>query len=1079
MAYLYNKTTGRNVQVVDSAVKGLLNKPNSPYLPVAGSTYEVSHSIYGNPKSVSGGELYAHLNSGYEIVDNTKQRAREYVRETSSPVKQFLGNFVDEAATLGLYEEIKNNLEKDPTNKLLIDAERDEFGTSKFLGGLAGFVVPAALTGGGSLLAKGGAKAGLKGALSKLGQAAGKGAKVSPVNALIKASHSAGKAGAKGLGAGGAWAGGKLAGKTGSKIGGVLGKGAGYVGASAVAEGAVYGGGKLAGSAVEDLLSGEQINIKDAFGEGLDRGVEIFKYSGLVGSILVGGGAGVYGAYKGIGALAHSSAGRKTTNFIKNGISKGFRSNFFNKPKTATAKEELIKSAKRGKESLLNLPDEDIVTFYKNLPDDVKQGYPEKPTIKTIKDILADVIEKGKLDEGDIFGLYANILKKNNNGKYPLTIKEAAKILKTSEEKVGKKIGKVREQIQEHQKFAQKEVKIHQRRVDVDVDIPKYLSGGEKRFESLIKDFLKITPESLLPKVIKDFKTTIKGSVIPTASDNAGKWLLQVLDGNLDNVLNFGAWAKNNPKLFKQKIINPLKKQGLKDQEIKTLLIDAVSIVENSKSSYGFLADALRLKRTFNKAEVNYKDVKFLKDIRTRRNVDINNKIDNIIDEYIESGLNKSFFATKEKWERVIKGAKAALSEIQKSAGASQYYNKLKNVERILEKQKNVTLTDVREVKEVFDDLAKFDKLKGETATNKKARKFARQLSDLEDEIIKDLAESNSIAPNVKKQISEIKKLKGEYSLIKTVQKYAEQLESTAISIGWRDVVFLGGGGYVGGAAGTGIGLAVSQASRRGIGFLHLASAMDNISSNVKRGLDLFRSVSNPKKLNIFFNRNQFRTYSQDIVTFPQLGKILGVSASVTNLETLALEIDRNAQDINYYMELGAENYGVVRKNGGEKGVAMYSKSMGDFVTMVKQLMPKGHTDPITRKRTFTKDDELNFRLKMNLFARPDSFLHKAKQGNLSDEERITFQSFYPKHYDDFIQNFVYAVQNKDIKLTRGILSTYNRILGLHNPTNLVGIDNNNRVNKENELKQARQGGIKFKSTEQNHQSLGNRIENL
>ena len=319
--------------------------------------------------------------------------------------------------------------------------------------------------------------------------------------------------------------------------------------------------------------------------------------------------------------------------------------------------------------------------------------------------------------------------------------------------------------------------------------------------------------------------------------------------------------------------------------------------------------------------------------------------------------------------------------------------------------------------------------------------------------------------------------------MVSDMQGYVEKLNNSDIfQLNFRDILILAGGGVFGGVPGALGAYGLAKMIGKKTGFLRAADFLDNIGRKFKRSKSQLAKFSNENKMQADLNktkRAKGKGFGEKVVSIANIGKIMGITTQVKNLEELALELETQSQNVDYYMNLGAENYDLVQKYGGDEGSTMYSQSMGQMVAMVKEIMPQGYTDPITRQRKFTKSDEFIFRNKMNIFANPESILEKAKFGNLSQDDLIIFQSFYPNHHQDFVTNFIHAVQNNKIKLTRGILSTYNKILGISDPTAIVGIDNAERAQKQQQLEAVRSGGIKFKSTEQNHQTLGNRIENL
>ena len=1070
MALLYNKKTKKNEQVLDSSVTQLLKQDNSPYLPVPTANYLVSEDTFGESKRVSGNDLYSHLNSGYNLVDETYKRAKEYVKETGSATKQFFGQVIDEGLTLGISEEIKNNMEKNPYQKMLIQAEKDVYGTSRTLGAVTGFLAPLIATGGAALLGKGAAKAGVKGVMSKVGQAVGKGAKATPVNALVQLSHGAGKVGAKAL----------------SK-GGKLGKAGGYVFGSAAAEGVVYGGAKAAGEVATDYLSGDEIDIKDAFSQGVDRGAEIAKFSAIAGGAFVGVGTVGYGAYKGVKkagqVVGDTGAFKKTKEFVRTGISKHLRTSTFNMPGTQTAKGDLIKTIKKNKKFINTLDDVEIDNFFNNLPEEVKKGYLTKeglaPSAKRIKGhVIDDLIKKGTIEPGDVFSLYASGIKKINNGKLPATIDQVATLLQKSNEQTGSILGKLRQKVDDKLHLQGEKLNTVKDKIRSEADIPKLLAGDDIQVRIAIDRQLKQTPDSLLPKFVNDYKAN---KVLDEKSiESASTWLFKTLDGNLDDVLNAQNLSTTNKKLFKQKIVDPLKLKGFNQKDIPSFLEEVTSHMKANQTFYNSLTDADRLKKVLYKKNISPKDVDFLNDIKKRYGkgaVAPNNKMVSDIEEITGRFVDSPLYANKEHYQNIVREMKDSISGIEGATVSSPLLKKIKDIEKVMQTKSNITLFDIRDIKQVFDDLAKFDK--SPTQLNVRAREMSSKLSALEDDIFKNMSTKKHLAEDAKK----LRKLKDDYSMVSDMQGYVEKLNSSDLfQLNFRDILILGTGSVAGGIPGALTAYGLSKLIGKKTGFLKAADFLDNVGRKFKKSNSIFAKFSNENKMKVTLNKSKKSKgmgIGERIVSIANIGKIMGITSHVKNLEELALELETQSQNVDYYMNLGSENYEFAQKYGGDEGAAMYSQSMGQLVALVKEIIPQGYIDPVTRKRKFTKSDEYTFRFKMNIFANPESILEKAKFGNLSQDDLITFQSFYPKHHEDFVTNFIHAVQNNKIKLTRGILSTYNKILGLSDPAAMVGIDNAEQAKKQEQLAQARSGGIKFKSTEQNHQTLGNRIENL
>ena len=1066
MALLYNKKTKKNEQVLDSAVSDLLSRDDSPYLPVPSASYAIVDNDFGESKTVSGNELYSHLSSGFTLQDRTFERAKEHVKQTGSAVKQFFGQVVDEGLTLGISEEVKNNMEKNPYKKMLMDAEKEVYGTSRTAGAITGFLAPLIATGGAALLGRGAAQTGVKGLLKGVGQATGKVAGASPISLMVKASHGAGKA---------------VAG-AGAKLGGA-GKAAGYVTGSAVTEGAVYGGAKAAGEVATDFLSGDEIDVKDAFSEGVDRGVEIAKFSALAGGAFVGVGGAAVGVYKTGQKIGQTAAAKKTKEFISSGISKHLRSSTFNAPRTQSAKQDLIKTIQKNKNYINKLDDVEIDNFFNNLPQEVKKGYLTKeglnPSAKRIKNhVIDDLIKKGTIEPGDIFSLYTSGIKKMNGGKLPTTIDGVATLLQKSNEKTGNILGKLRQKVDDKLHLQGEKLNTVKDKIRSEADIPKLLAGEDIKVRIGIDRQLKQTSDSLLPKFVNDYKAN---KVLDEKSiESASTWLFKTLDGNLDDVLNAQNLSTTNKKLFKQKIVDPLKLKGFNQKDIPSFLEEVTSNIKANQTFYNSLSDAERLKKVLHKKSISPKDVDFLNDIKKRYGknaVAPNNKMVSDIEEITGRFVDSPLYANKEHYEAIIKDMKNSISGIEGATVSAPLLKKIRDIEKVMQTKSNITLFDIRDIKQVFDDLAKFDK--SPTQLNVRAREISSKLSGLEDDIFKNMSTKKHLAEDAKK----LRALKDDYSMVSDMQGYVEKLDNSDIfQLNFRDILILGTGGVAGGIPGALTAYALSKAVGRKAGFLKAADFLDNVGKKFKRSKGQLSKFSNEKKMQSNLNSSKQLKgmgLGERVVSIANIGKIMGVTAKVKNLEELALELETQSQNVDYYMKLGSENYNLVQKYGGDEGSTMYSQSMGEMVAMVKEIIPKGYTDPVTRQRKFTKSDEYTFRFKMNIFAHPESILEKAKFGNLSKDDLLMFQSFYPSHHEAFVTNFIHAVQNNKIKLTRGILSTYNKILGISDPTALVGIDNAEQAQKQEQLAQARSGGIKFKSTEQNHQTLGNRIENL
>ena len=937
-----------------------------------------------------------------------------------------------------------------------------------------------------------------------------------PTAGLIKGSHAAGT----GLG--------NLAAKgIKSEAGKRIAKSAGYLAGSVGTDAAVFGGAKVASEGLESYLGNKEFDIQDAMKQGAERAVEIAKYSALAHSPFLG----VRVVKEATQFVGKNTVGRaakriaeteKFQNIREKGVritSDYLRSKFFNLKGQFKAHDEVLNIGKKNKEGLKrNLTDDDWQVFYDRLPDKTKQLYGKNPKVQKIKeDIFEDLLSKREIDPSDIFYLFGRYTKGLSDGKRPWTQKEMAVFLDKSKRKQGESLQSVRNklwEIQEKEIGRIDELKVKVRK-ELGEKVPQdpqgqifskglveVVAGDNKTLRNEVSKYIGISNDAEINSFIKNHIDLSAKEIL--TDPNSAKMLksklktaVALFKKNIDNksINKFADDIQLENSVLVKNVEKQLKGIGLSTEQSARILKDVRQATKENKDLINLLIDVEKYSHTMTKKNMSYADLNYLNDLKKRYSEGapkldgfiektvvrggkqekvINNYREDVfkkIDERIDSFTDKRLFIEKDQLKSTTDRLKRNISDIKRATTSQPVIANINKIEDILKNKKNLSVFDLQDIKKSFDEMALFDKTKGLREYNVKARQLSRFISDLENGIFYKISKIKGVELDAK----ELLKNKRNYALMSDMQPYVDTMEKAGL-LNARDFVLIFGGYVTGGPlAAAAIG-AYGYVQSGKFGFLQSADLIDNLNRSFKNSKNTMGVFQNQKKT---INYLKSKKLGSKALNFSQIGKMLFLRNKTDNLESFANEIERSSQDHSYYEDFSSSNYGVIDKYLGPQGNLQYAKSIGESIAVIKEKIPQGTINPITKKRTFSKLDEINFKRDISIFLNPTEVLDRFKNGTLNQEDLRLFQSFYPKFYQDFISNTLDAVQSEKVKLTPGMISSYNTMMGFDISGNINKIDSDNQLKKEEQLKQIRQGGIKFKTVGQNARTEGQRLSNL
>ena len=1030
MVEVYNRKTKQNSFVSEEEATELLTSQASDYLPIPKVNYKVIDPYTSEEYEVDGDNIYSYLGKGFTIKSDADEKRREQLRQIArdkyNPVGQFAKNFTDEAVTFGAFEEIREGT-ANPLDKEFLEATNEEFFTSELLGGIAGWTAGLIGTGGGSLLGR----AGLKGAGKVVGKVAG----ALPTSQLIKGSHKAGVAAGQALTKG-------IQGEATKKI---IKSGAYGLTTTAIDSGAL-GLTKAGGELIEDVISGENLDIIDAAKQGVERFGEIAKYSAFFHTPLFG----LRVAKEGLGKLPVPSAYTK----VSNTFSEHLRKVFFNAKDEYSVYKEIQSVVIKNKELLKDVvPDDSWIVFWNKLEPKVKNKFkdiPKNPSAKTIKEkVFDELIKNNDILEGDALFFYEQAIRHLNKGKIPVTQIDAARKLDKASKEIGKKIGDARKKLGDVQKKSRNELKNIESKSIINI-----VSGGK---EIVKKDLNRYINKRKNPKDIANkYKETRE--ILDSDYIDLGISVIENKINLIDDIKSIIDFPNKINNKFGKILKTELKKLGLDKDEVIEIATGIASTFKRNQSKFSTLLDVLEMKKIIkSKTGVNQSNREFFEGfIKRYGEGDFVKEIQTMQDLHraANSGLDERLFVDSEQLNKVFNKYKLK-NKIKKIGEAKPFYDLIDKTINVI-KNKKITIDDLNDIRKNFDDMAQFDKTVGSKTHNNLARKLRSELTTIENELFEQLSKIKGL--NIKSVVRD----KRIYSIIQDIQPYVDDFKHEDFFTFGRAGLIAGGiffGGPLGAVGAGAFSFGVLRGKRY---FLRAADIIDRTNSLFKRASSNLKSFSNESKMISVLKK----TLKSKSFNLNEIGKAFYLGG-IKNLSDFSDQIEMKSQDHNYFDQLSNEVYPAVNQYGGDEGALSHTKSMAQTIQMIKQLIPKGSIDSVTGRRVFSNLEEMQFQSDVNILLNPTDILNRFKSGTLTQKDLVIFQSFYPKHYQDFITNSFDIVQNGKIKLTPSILSSYNMMKGIDPGSGINLVDSNNEQKKQNKMTQLKQGGVQFSTNQE------------
>ena len=528
----------------------------------------------------------------------------------------------------------------------------------------------------------------------------------------------------------------------------------------------------------------------------------------------------------------------------------------------------------------------------------------------------------------------------------------------------------------------------------------------------------------------------------------------------------YGEYLSKQFKIKDNSVINNLKK--LMKEEM-----------DNNPEFINYLKDEGSLKYLLGKKKLNSYEAEELYDIVSRWSGKNKNPISSnfkkqakaMLDDIVELEVPKQWVIPKEKVIKTITNAEREITKMDKLLGTNKSGSKLSIIKQELKKiakSEKISLFHLMELKKSLQTLSNFTKSQGKTLSKEEGvyRRLYNKLDDIIDDQISKI-DPKKFSKTEQSFIKNYKKNNAEFSLFEDLKNIMSETISSSKGIFaghqlWLQglAVFgssgaLGAASYavtsiVGGlpgvllAAGVGAGSSVyissliNKIAKTGKSLLPLANRLDDFSKGVKSNSTKFESgalgkvagVAKTGKSHISNVINNVKKHKQTIGTGYDAAKLY---LFFNTSKAASGEIDDQIQskdfsevveeikqkpDSEIALDQDNDVLGVMSDYGGDEARNEYSLRMMQLKQMVKNDLPSGTYNELTRKTKYTKTDEKTFYRKIDKYLNPDVFLDSVGRGTLDPTSISKFQGIYPQIYNNIVLDLLDGLQNKTVKMT-------------------------------------------------------------
>lgn len=1056
MPYLYNIKKGQIENFDPERTSEILTSGDARnYMPLSSYKYTVIDPADGKSEEITGEKVRQKLLSGFTLQDTLESRVQNVVRSENTPMGAFGRKALDQALTLGISEALRKP--KNRVEDMYERVYRKEFGAARTAGDVIGFLGPllagpagaATKLAAGKTISKVMAKApsalAIKG-ITKLGDVVGKGTAKAAAKVGIKS-----KAALKGI------------------------ETAGRLTGWAAGDAALFAT-KSAVEAGRNADMDRSFSIRAAMSEGVRAAPEIFSTSFLLsGGILTGfKGIGLgyratkWGVGGGVRVVKDTLQESDFANFI--------RKQFFNLPNSQKAMQNVKDNlANAHKFFKATMPEAEMKRLWSNLDESSKKTLLSKTSgvadSAFIKKNLGEVIQKSS--EKEILNLITSYVK-DKFKVLPKTRRESFVAFDGARKDLSVKLGKYRGDLLN--KFKDHQIKSDKLKTSFkkDEDLWKNLLESDEVINAKALKSIQKMEKSTIRKLVADVR---KGKGEGGEVDDLVKWITSKAS-SVDEI-------KSSVDILKtqnwNKVQSLWKANGLPAEVLPQIRKSLETSLRKNKEQFDLILDMFKLNHLANKKTISILDSQSMEDIIKRwsryktphENIHLQN-IRSVVSAEFDNLIPSKYYVSAKTATEAIRELKSSISRFKKEGIAKKFVKEIDALERlinksILSKKPKLSVFDINEIKSNLEELFGSSKIQDLKGVQSLFRRSYGVFSSLEDDLFKKL--SSELGETVMKS-------KGEYSLISTIMNSLDEpvkVMGSGGHLNFRDLVFATGGATAGGfalAAGAplvALGVAggawaaakyTSSVIARGHYFLRIADKVDNFSNFVNKQKEVFSKFKEVPKLKRFLNvKAPLSEVNINTLTLSHL--LLGEAEK--DFEKFMARIrskDRNELITNNDGELGT----MISAIGGQEHGMSLNNKMTDMKNAVLNLLPKGVTNPITGKVTYSAFEKNMFFRKIRSFLLPEAFLNDFKTGNLTSTQVQFFGALFPEHLNSLVISAVQGLKEDELSLSLPQRKSLNVLLGLNSLAFLLHNDMLNEEKRRNQMKEQRSsaGGQKF-----------------
>ena len=420
------------------------------------------------------------------------------------------------------------------------------------------------------------------------------------------------------------------------------------------------------------------------------------------------------------------------------------------------------------------------------------------------------------------------------------------------------------------------------------------------------------------------------------------------------------------------------------------------------------------------------------------------------------------------------KSFNSELSNIEKSfykqiTQQREVISKIKTPYTVSSEKPTIYFKQIKEILNVFEEGAKFQKGTAPTALNKLYRRAYNILSHWESSVASNMIK-NAKKLKFDKALPEIKTLP---NLLKAKDLYHKNqsilnlMDKPTRSGFWlsnfyplKDLMYVVGAGVGGGALGgipTGIGAAAGLAAgmayvkSTGARLLHTAKFMDKAHS-------IFKKVRVPRKIANFMDKSK-KTFSE--VTDRKPISFSTISTIMLGKETGNLDIfdeEFQSKDEVDQISTGQEDlFSSIEDYGGQSNAMAFNEQMIKTKQLIMQTKPKPYIDRASGKARYSPLEVKRWIKDLDASLTPDGFMDHFRKGSITRKQLGMFESLYPRFSTDLHISLIQGLRNGEIKKSAEV----RRFLSLkedntlndrvfYNLDKMTQIDNRRRQSKLN-----------------------------